>query len=71
MSYWPAYRALRHFPVLAIRGGLSDILSLETFGRMALEKPDLVSITLAGVGHAPLLDEPESLSAIDDFLDRL
>ncbi len=70
-SYWPAFRALRRFPVLAIRGDLSDILSLETFERMAAEKPDLIAITLAGVGHAPLLDEPESVSAIDDFLDRL
>lgn len=70
-THWPAFRALRHFPVLAIRGDLSDILSLETFERMAAEKPDLMAITLAGVGHAPLLDEPESVSAIDDFLDRL
>ncbi len=70
-SYWPAFRALRRFPVLAIRGDLSDILSLETFERMAAEKPDLIAITLAGVGHAPLLDEPEFVSAIDDFLDRL
>ncbi len=70
-SYWPAFRALRRFPVLAIRGELSDILSLETFERMAAQMPDLMPITLAGVGHAPLLDEPQSVSAIDDFLDRL
>lgn len=70
-SYWPAFRALGGFPVLAIRGALSDILSLGTFERMALEKPDLTRITLAGIGHAPLLDEPESVKAIDDFLDRL
>ena len=71
MSYWPAYRALRHMPLLAIRGELSDILSLETFERMAEEIPGLAAVTLAGVGHVPLLDEPELVSAIDDFLDRL
>ncbi len=71
MNYWPAFRALRHFPVLAIRGELSDILSLGTFERMAALMPDLQSITLRGVGHAPLLDEPESVSAIDDFLAAL
>ncbi len=70
-THWPAYRALRDFPVLAIRGDLSDILTPETFTRMALEKPDLMTLTVAGVSHAPLLDEPESVSAINDFLDRL
>ncbi len=68
---WPAFRALAPFPMLAIRGDLSDILSLETFERMAVEKPDLMTVTLAGVGHVPLLDEPLSVNAIDDFLDRL
>lgn len=67
-SYWPAFHALRPFPVLAIRGGLSDILSRETFERMTAQMPGLTPITLAGVGHAPLLDEPQSVSAIDDFL---
>ncbi len=38
---------------------------------MAAENPDLVSVTLAGVGHVPLLDEPLSVNAINDFLDRL
>ena len=71
VTYWPAWRALRDFPVLAIRGDLSDILTPETFARMAEEKPDLVTLTLSGVSHAPLLDEPQSVSAIDDFLDRL
>lgn len=71
MSYWPAYLALRHIPLLAIRGELSDILNLETFERMAVEIPDITAITLAGVGHAPMLDEPEIVSAIDDFLDRI
>ena len=70
-SYWPAFSALRHYPLLAIRGALSDILSLETFERMAAEKPDLTAVTLAGVGHVPLLDETEIVSAIDDFLERL
>ena len=66
---WPLYRALGHVPTLAIRGGLSDILSETTFERMAEEKPDLVRLTVPGVGHAPLLDEPECESAIDDFLE--
>lgn len=69
-DYWPFYRALRQVPVLAIRGALSDVLSAATFDRMAEEKPDLARITVPGVGHVPLLDEPECVTAIDDFLER-
>jgi len=65
---WTYYRALGPFPVLAFRGALSDVLSAETFDRMAEAKPDLVRVTVAGVGHVPLLDHPEVKQAIDDFL---
>jgi len=67
-DYWPLYRSLRHVPVLAIRGDLSEVLAPATLARMAVEKPDLVQLTLPDVGHAPMLDEPESEQAIDDFL---
>ena len=35
---------------------------------MAEVKPDLVSVTVPGVGHAPLLEHPQVEQAIDDFL---
>ncbi len=65
---WRLYRALGRLPVLAIRGALSDVLSEETFARMAAEKPDLIRVTVPGVGHTPVLDEPPAEDAIDDFL---
>jgi pimeloyl-ACP methyl ester carboxylesterase len=68
---WPQWAQLGTLPVLAIRGALSDILSASTFARMQREKPDLVPLTVAGRGHAPLLDEPECLAAIDAFLARI
>jgi len=68
---WPIYAALEPLPTLAIRGELSDVLSEATFDRMAREKPDLQRLTVARRGHPPLLDEPESVAAIDDFLARL
>jgi len=37
---------------------------------MAREKPDLQQLTVANRGHAPLLNEPECLIAIDSFLAR-
>ena len=68
---WPHFRALRHVPVLVVRGGASDLLSEDTLARMTEEKPDLAHVTLPGVGHAPSLNEPDSERAIDDFLHRV
>jgi pimeloyl-ACP methyl ester carboxylesterase len=68
---WPLYAALRPMPTLAIRGELSDVLSAATFDRMQREKPDLRRLTVARRGHPPLLDEPECVAAIDEFLAEL
>jgi pimeloyl-ACP methyl ester carboxylesterase len=65
---WPLYGTLRAVPVLALRGELSDVLSEATFARMAAEKPDLVRVTVSRRGHPPLLDEPQSVDAIEAFL---
>lgn len=68
---WVYYRALRPFPALAFRGALSDVLSAETFARMAEVKPDLVAVTVPGVGHVPLLENPMVEQAIDGFLAQI
>jgi pimeloyl-ACP methyl ester carboxylesterase len=68
---WPVFGALKPLPVLALRGEISDVLSTETFERMGREKPDLVRVTVAGRGHPPMLDEPDSVAAIEAFLARL
>jgi len=57
-------------PCLVIRGEISDILSEEIIDRMCLVKPDLKRVTIRERGHAPMLDEPDSLVAIDKFLDQ-
>jgi pimeloyl-ACP methyl ester carboxylesterase len=67
-TLWPLWGALAALPVLVIRGANSDILSVATLARMRHEKPDLKALTVANRGHAPLLDEPECLTAIDEFL---
>ena len=67
---WPLWGALAKVPMLAIRGAHSDILSVATLARMRREKPDLEVLTVADRGHAPLLDEPECLAAVDLFLSR-
>jgi pimeloyl-ACP methyl ester carboxylesterase len=65
---WLLWRALVLRPVLAIRGAQSDILSAATLERMQREKPDLKVLEVANRGHAPMLDEPECVAAIDEFL---
>jgi len=65
---WPLFRALRRVPVLAVRGGVSEVLSAATFDRMAREHPAMETVTLDGVGHAPALTEPELRDPIERFL---
>ena len=68
---WPFYRALGGRPVLVLRGGNSDLLADAAAERMATEIPDVEVTTVPGVGHAPDLDEPESVAAIDRLLQRV
>ena len=66
---WAAFGAIT-MPCLVLRGELSDILSEKIVERMTTVKPDLHSAVIPNRGHAPLLYEPESLAAIDSFLEQ-
>jgi pimeloyl-ACP methyl ester carboxylesterase len=68
---WPYYRALGGRPVLVLRGETSDLLSDAAAKRMGTEIPDVEVVTVSGVGHAPDLDEPEAVEAIDRLLERV
>ena len=70
VDLWPLFRALGRIPLLAIRGSRSDVLSEDTFERMAAEVPGLARVTVPGVGHVPSLAEPEAAEAIDALLAR-
>ena len=70
-NLWPFWKALRGIPILAIRGAQSDILSGDTFAKMKAENPELKQLEVAQRGHAPLLDEPECVAAIDALLSQL
>ena len=71
VDLWPAWDALAALPILAIRGQNSDILGTATLAEMARRHPGLRSVTVAGVGHAPMLDEPGAVAAIEQFLDAI
>lgn len=64
---WPMFAELS-VPMLAIRGALSDLMSAECLSRMQREQPDLLAVEVDGVGHAPVLDEPQAVDAIQRFL---
>jgi len=70
ISMWPLFEATRDTPVLVIRGQNSDILAPATVTAMAAHHPRLVSVEIADRGHAPFLDEPAALAAIDRFLEE-
>jgi pimeloyl-ACP methyl ester carboxylesterase len=70
LDLWALWKSAAHLPILAVRGGASDVLSPETFARMKQTRPDLAQIELPGVGHTPSLEEPASIEAIDEFLRR-
>jgi pimeloyl-ACP methyl ester carboxylesterase len=64
-NLWLAFEALRDVPMLLVRGELSDLLSPATVTQMQARNPALQVITVPRVGHAPTLDEPEVVAAID------
>ena len=68
---WPALEALSGRPVLLVRGALSDLLSDATLREMQARLPDSDIVTVPDVGHAPLLEEPEAMTAIEMFLKRI
>jgi len=68
---WPAFRALAGRPLLAVRGELSDILSAATLDRMQREAPGLEAVTVARTGHAPTLEEPAALAALERLLEKV
>ncbi|WP_422396529.1 alpha/beta fold hydrolase [Sphingomonas suaedae] len=68
---WRAFDALKGKPLLLVRGETSDILSAQIAGRMHAEAPGSELVTIPDTGHAPTLNEPEALAAIDRLLARV
>jgi pimeloyl-ACP methyl ester carboxylesterase len=70
-NLWSLWQQLGSIPILAIRGALSDIISPEILDAMAAQHPNLTAVTIANRGHAPMLDEPAAVTAIDAFMQGL
>lgn len=70
-TLWAQFELLQNKPLLLIRGAASDILARECVDKMRAIKPDMRYCEQPRRGHAPLLNEPESVQAIDAFLQTL
>lgn len=67
----PLFAALAKKPMLSVRGAISDLFAQDVVETMRSLKPDLETVTVENVGHAPMLDEPEAWDAVLDFLARV
>lgn len=68
-NLWPMFgRLTKARPVLLVRGETSDLLSREIAAKMQKRAPKMDVVEVPGVGHAPMLDEPEAKAAIFPFL---
>lgn len=61
---WPFFDGLKHAPMLVLRGANSDLLSDVTVRQMVERHPACESFTVAGQGHAPLLDSKDVVGRI-------
>ena len=66
---WPLFKGLAARPLLTLRGATSDLLSPDIARRMREAAPGMAYAEVSGVGHAPMLDEPQALAAIDALLE--
>ena len=64
---WQAYDSLT-LPTLLLRGAESDLLSHPTAQAMTQRGPRARLVEFAGVGHAPMLVQPEQVQVVREFL---
>ena len=71
IDMWPLFGALAQRPLLVVYGQRSDLMSAEAVAKMQAAAPGAKFAVVHGVGHAPDLNEPEAVAAIDAFLETL
>jgi pimeloyl-ACP methyl ester carboxylesterase len=67
-SMWNEFDALSRVPILVIRGANSDILSAATVTAMGERHPGMDAIEVADQGHVPMLDGPDLIRRIAEFV---
>jgi pimeloyl-ACP methyl ester carboxylesterase len=64
---WPLFANMAAMPLLLVRGALSDLLAMDCVKKMQELSPGLQFVNVPERGHAPMLDEPLAVAAIDRF----
>ena len=68
---WQIWNMLTDIPMLLIRGAITDILHEDTAEKMEkLHAGPFHRVDIPNVGHAPILNEPAAVAAIQQFLKR-
>lgn len=67
-ALWPQFEALAALPMLTVRGENSRLLSAATLAGMRNRHPAMQAITVAGQGHAPLLETGSLPHSIARFI---
>jgi pimeloyl-ACP methyl ester carboxylesterase len=67
-NLWPFFKKLAKTPLLLVRGATSDLLDAEIARKMRKAAPKMGYVEVPGIGHAPMLTEPEAKGAILSFL---
>ena len=65
---WPLFDSCSGLPMALIRAEHSDVLSRATTDEMRRRQPGMLFAEVPKRGHAPFLDEPESLALIHQWL---
>ena len=65
---WPLFGALASVPLMLVHGAVSTVLLPDTVARMQAQRPDMIAVSIPGVGHAPSLAEAPVAAALDRFL---
>ena len=69
---WPLFTAFASGrPLALIRGEISDLITADIAQRMQAVAPQLEVTQVPGVGHAPMLTEPEAQAALGRFFDAV
>lgn len=68
---WGFFGALRRLPLMLVHGEASTLLTAATVAAMRRARPDMTVVSLPGTGHAPTLDEPAAIAALDAFIEAV
>ncbi len=69
-NLWPLFKKLaKSRPLLLVRGGTSDLLDGKIAAKMRRAAPHMAYAEIAGIGHAPMLNEPDARAAILKLLE--